>query len=175
MYLYRTQVPSEPSPLMSLLRCQSFFTRHFNHDVASVSCPNSTDGRDGRNQKVPSEPSPLMRLLRCQSFFTHQFNHEASASVYDLRRVIFTFSSLKSSQIQWQDSANFTDGRTQPKVINLTLDPLTGPSEFISHGGPSHASLRRQWNGTVFKRKALPGKKSTVGHRMRCSLPIVCY
>ena len=63
------------------------------------------------------------------------------------------------------------EGRVQPKIINLTLDPLTGPSEFISHRGPAHASLRRQWNGMISIQEGPPRKKSTVGHRMRCSLP----
>lgn len=43
-------------------------------------------------------------------------------------------------------SSTFANGWAQPRV-NLTLDPLTAPSGFISHGGPAHASLRRQWNG----------------------------
>ncbi|KAF8161134.1 SNF2 family N-terminal domain-containing protein [Crassisporium funariophilum] len=34
----------------------------------------------------------------------------------------------------------------QPRT-NLTFDPLSAPSGFVSHAGPSHASLRRQWNG----------------------------
>ena len=56
--------------------------------------------------------------------YSHQFGHDvASAS-----------------------SSPFTNGWAQPR-INLTLDPLTAPSGFISHGGQAHASLRRQWNG----------------------------
>lgn len=43
-------------------------------------------------------------------------------------------------------SSTFANGWAQPR-INLTLDPLTAPSGFIFHGGPTHASLRRQWNG----------------------------
>lgn len=86
----------------------------------------------------PSTPSTLGNVLIPNSsplsshetfgtpkrLYTHQFGHDvASAS-----------------------SSNFTNGWAQPR-INLTLDPLTAPSGFISHGGPTHASLRRQWKG----------------------------
>ena len=86
----------------------------------------------------PSTPSSLGNVLIPNSsplsshetfempkrLYTHQFSHDvASAS-----------------------SSNFNNGWAQPR-INLTLDPLTAPSGFISHGGPAHASLRRQWNG----------------------------
>lgn len=43
-------------------------------------------------------------------------------------------------------SSTFANGWVQPR-INLTLDPLTAPSGFISHGGSAHAPLRRQRNG----------------------------
>ena len=86
----------------------------------------------------PSTPSTLGNVLVPNSsplsphetfempkrLYTHQFSHDvASAS-----------------------SSNFANGWAQPR-ISLTLDPLTAPSGFISHGGPAHASLRRQWNG----------------------------
>ena len=86
----------------------------------------------------PSTPSTLGNVLVPNSsplsphetfempkrLYTHQFSHDVAST----------------------SSSNFTNGWAQPR-INLTLDPLTAPSGFISHGGSAHASLRRQWNG----------------------------
>ena len=100
----------------------------------------------------PSTPSTLGNVLIPNSsplsshdafetpkrLYTHQFSHDvASAS-----------------------NSNFTNGWAQPR-INLSLDPLTAPSGFISHGGPAHASLRRQWNedGQYVREEGPPRKK----------------
>lgn len=53
---------------------------------------------------------------------------------------------IYSHDVASSSSSTLANGWAQPR-INLTLDPLTAPSGFISHGGPAHASLRRQWNG----------------------------
>ena len=77
------------------------------------------------NVLVPSSSplSPYHAFEVPKRPYSHQFGHDvASAS-----------------------SSTFTNGWAQPR-INLTLDPLTASSGFISHGGSTHAPFRRQWN-----------------------------
>ena len=68
--------------------------------------------------------SPQETFGMPQHPYNHQFSHDVAST----------------------SSSTFANGWTQPR-INLALDPLTAPSGFVSHGGPAHASSRRQWNG----------------------------
>ena len=86
----------------------------------------------------PSTPSTLGNVLIPNS--SPLSPHETSEMPKRL------YSRQFSHDVATSSSSNFTNGWAQPR-INLTLDPLTAPSGFISHGGPAHASLRRQWNG----------------------------